>query len=119
MAADGSAGVVYTFRFTYGNGDFYEGFGYADAATGFATGTQFDAVDQNGLTGTYQITSIEAQGGDDQAPDGTVVITNYFDAETGSSLSASGSGVGGLGSEAGHVFDQNGALVSSFNSGQA
>ncbi|MBF0375809.1 MAG: hypothetical protein HQL39_20670, partial [Alphaproteobacteria bacterium] len=81
-------------------------------------GTQFETVDENGQTGTYRITSVEPQGAE-PGPSGLVVVTSYFDAETGSPLSASGSGTGGLGSEAGHVFDQNGALVSSFNSGQA
>ncbi|MBF0375293.1 MAG: hypothetical protein HQL39_18000, partial [Alphaproteobacteria bacterium] len=114
QAGDGEP-VVFTFTHEYTSGDFYEGFGYADQASGFAPGAEVQTVDENGQISTYRITSVEPQGAE-PGPAGFVVITNYFDAETASSLPASGSGSGGLGSEAGHVFDQSGAFVGSFNS---
>ncbi len=72
----------YTFKYTYGNNDKYTGTVYAGEDKGYSTGNTWTKVDENGQTGTYEIT--------DRLPGsaayfdklGEVYVDNYFDAES-------------------------------------
>lgn len=102
------AAQLYSFKFTYGNGDFYSGYGFADRGA-YTLGQSWNAADENGQTGTYSIVEIAdlQPGAQDK---NKVTVYYYYDAETQASYypqSASGDywfGFDGLGSERGFVF---------------
>lgn len=115
---NGISDVYYTFTYTYGNGDFYSGYGYADATFGYAPGQVFfpyyDETYYEGYnTGFYQITSTYDYGIDYGAQN-QVYVTDYFDADTASYASYLydysftvnyGYGAAGLGSEIGYAYN--------------
>ena len=83
VKADGHEEVsnAYSFKFTYGNGDYYTGLVYAPPWEGYHLGYTRTTTDENGLTGTYAITGVDGTRGTDWA--GLVFVDNYYDAETG------------------------------------
>ncbi|NLQ06748.1 hypothetical protein FLX35_01030 [Cylindrospermopsis raciborskii LB2897] len=104
---------LYYFTYTYGNGDSYQGWGYADANT-YQSG-QVIPVENNelGLPGQYVIDSVW----DSYGAVGRVEITSYNDGADGngsapggvygSAYYVSGSGYEGLGTESGYAYDYN------------
>jgi len=74
----------YTFTFTYGNGDYYQGHGYAEIGT-YSNGGNWTVDDENGATGTYNIDSLvlQAQPATDK---GKVYVDHYYDFETNRTL---------------------------------
>ncbi|WP_240865916.1 S8 family serine peptidase, partial [Cylindrospermopsis raciborskii] len=110
---------LYYFTYTYGNGDSYQGWGYANANTYqsgqviAATEVRSSNLNEVGLAGQYVIDSVwESYGLVDQ-----VTINSYYDGADGnntdpggsygSAYYVSGSGYGGLGSESGSAYDYN------------
>ncbi|MFZ5447842.1 MAG: DNRLRE domain-containing protein [Thermodesulfobacteriota bacterium] len=72
--------VAYAFQFTYGNGDYYTGTVYAAPEYGYSINYTQTLVDENNLTGTYEITGTAASGGNFV---GQVYVTSYYDSESG------------------------------------
>lgn len=118
-ASAGTNDVYYTFTYTYGNGDYYQGQGYADASQGYYAGQYiypiYDETYYQGYnSGYYYIASVSDQG-KDMGLQNQVYVTQYYDAETAQFASyirdyytgtyGYGSGYSGLGSELGYAYD--------------
>jgi len=97
----------YTFKYSYGNGDYYTGYGYSQAGTYKNGQDLFDAVvNETGFKGEYKITSI--QDSINTANVNQVFVNYYYDSERKASCKpASGFGGNGLGSELGYLFPQD------------
>ena len=109
----------YTFTYTYGNGDSYSGYGYADQGTYVAGQVLSDYYNETGNYGYYTI---------DSASDGTysgnnhyVYVNSYTDGDTGygSAYYVSGNGYSGLGSESGSAYNYSWVADSFSNSNEA
>ncbi|HBL62659.1 MAG TPA: hypothetical protein DDZ80_31050, partial [Cyanobacteria bacterium UBA8803] len=71
---------LYTFTYTYGNGDLYSGYGFANSGT-FATGQTFSPyANQLGLNGFYTITGVLTNYGS-SSDVGLVYVSDYFDGD--------------------------------------
>jgi pimeloyl-ACP methyl ester carboxylesterase len=71
----------YSFRYNYGNGDYYDGFVYAEKYT-YQVGTTFDPNPNNneaGFNGKYSINAVEITGKNYDL--GKVYVTNYYDGD--------------------------------------
>lgn len=77
-----SYSVPYSFKYTYGNGDFYTGTVYAATRRGYFPGKSWTTKDENGLTGRYTI--IDAGNAADSYASrlGQVYVDSYYDAES-------------------------------------
>ena len=109
---------LYNFTYYYGNGDYYQGYGYAQDgqySIGRLADPSLDSVaNELGSDGYYEIDSI--QNGT-YGVEGQVVVTSYYDGADGNgeefggaygfAYQASGYGYEGLGSESGYAYDQN------------
>ncbi|MFM8332888.1 MAG: hypothetical protein ACKN9T_14485, partial [Candidatus Methylumidiphilus sp.] len=106
----------YNFKFTYGNGDYYQGYGYANIGT-YANNQTWTVVDENGQTGSYTITNayLQAHAATDK---GKVYVNQYYDSESGQSFSpdyaydpltysSAPNGTANLGSEHGTIQGNN------------
>ena len=98
---------LFTFTYYYGNGDYYTGQGYAEAGTYVAGQLLTGYANETGYEGSYTINSVEDSG---YGPgfNNYVYFTSYYDGDTGygsaDSVSISGYGSSGLGSESGTVY---------------
>ena len=72
--------ALYQFKFTYGNGDYYTGAVYASQDYGYFKGWKQQTVDENRLTGLYEITGMSYI--EDPSKYGQVNLTRYYDAES-------------------------------------
>ncbi len=110
---------AYVFTFSYGNGDYYTGTMYADPVMGYSVGGTQTTTDENGQTGTYEITGTIT--GVDAGGSGQVLISSYYDAESGKSFTPLGNGgvLGAdyLGSEHGYII-KDGVSEYYFGEGQ-
>lgn len=120
VASAATNDVLYTFYYVYGNGDYYAGYGYADANQGYYAGQYITPVYDETYyyegynPGYYYIATVADTGADYNAQN-QVYVTQYFDAETYSFASylqdyytgnyGYGSGYYGLGSELGYAYD--------------
>jgi len=95
----------YTFTYTYGNGDSYSGYGYADQGTYVAGQVLSGYYNETGNYGYYTIDS--ASDGSYYGSNHSVYVTSYTDGDTGygSAYYVSGSGNSGLGSESGTAYN--------------
>ena len=124
----GGSKTLYYFTYNYGNGDSYSGYGIAkDSNSIYAAGITSNSVENSTTTtngtvnsgnGAYSITGtlLGATG-----IEGDVVITSYFDGDTGAGFAGTvyGGGKTGLGSEAGDAFLASGeSYDSSFTPNQ-
>lgn len=93
----------YTFKYSYGNGDYYTGYGYSTTDR-YRTGQQITSnLDSSGYSGSYQITSAVNHTGSTQNLD-KLWVQSYYDSERSDSYPPfSGYGSSGLGSESGYV----------------
>jgi hypothetical protein len=92
----------YTFTYYYGNGDYYSGYGYAASGTYTSGQVLSPYSNETGFDGQYVIDFVDGgyYGYIDQ-----VVVTSYFDSDTGYGLAtAYGNGSTGLGSEVGTAY---------------
>jgi hypothetical protein len=97
----------YTFKYSYGNGDYYTGYGYSQAETYKDGQDLFDPiVNETGFKGGYKITSV--QNSINTKPINQVFVDYYYDSERMSDYKPSGFGNSGLGSESGYLFSQDG-----------
>lgn len=118
-ASAGTNDVLYTYYYFYGNGDYYQGYGYADASQGYYAGQYFSPVydetySQGYNPGSYYIATVQDYGVDYGAQN-QVYVTQYYDAETAQFASyiqdyytgtyGYGSGYSGLGSELGYAYN--------------
>ncbi|MDX2215683.1 MAG: C2 family cysteine protease [Oculatellaceae cyanobacterium bins.114] len=109
----------YTFKYSYGNGDYYTGYGYAANGT-YASGQWLydNAPNETGNYGFYQITSLDTlsnSSGIDTV--NTVWVTNYYNSEDSTHYTPSNStGTNGLGSESGYLISSD---ASSYFRGRA
>jgi hypothetical protein len=106
--ADLVTGRINAFRFTYANGDYYTGTMYADPATlTYYHGYTQTALDENGELGAYEITAVTPGTAKDAKNYGKVLVSVYFDAESGNTYkTTSGAkpvGTDYLGSEMGYI----------------
>ena len=102
-----SGNQYYTFKYSYGNGDYYTGYGYAPAST-YQQGQNVlnDGANETGFKGYYQIISV--QNSVDVAKTNQVFVNYYYDVERKASYKPySGSGNSGLGSELGYLAPQD------------
>ena len=101
----GGQSQIYYFTYNYGNGDFYQGYGYAAAGT-YTLGQQITSNSPN-ETGEIGFYSIDAVYADSTGSVGSVIVNYYYDADTGygPAISAYGYGYGGLGTESGYAYD--------------
>lgn len=100
--ADGNSLGAYEFRFTFGSGDYYTGTVFAELFYGYSVGQAWTTRDENGQVGAYQITGVTY--GNDASKYGQVLLTSYYDAESGKTftpMNAGGSRY--LGSESGYI----------------
>jgi hypothetical protein len=79
----GNAAQPYDYTSMSGNGDSYPGTVYAASGQGYYPGLTWSTLDENGLTGTYQITGVEPGSSDYDAKIGQVFIASYHEAATG------------------------------------
>ena len=102
-----SSGQYYTFKYSYGNGDYYTGYGYARPSTYQQGQNLSDAVaNETGLKGNYQILSVKNNVGAANA--NKVFVNYYYNVERKSGYKPySGSGSSGLGSELGYLDAQD------------
>ncbi|MBF0375810.1 MAG: hypothetical protein HQL39_20675, partial [Alphaproteobacteria bacterium] len=108
--------------YSYGNGDFYQGYGFVDASQGFAVGdlSVESGPNSTGQLGRWEITGVEDTGVDFNLQD-QVQVTAYFDAESGKFAERLlAGGMDGLGSEGGLIHwhaesSPRGIAVSAFD----
>jgi hypothetical protein len=94
----------YTFKYSYGNGDYYTGHGYSTTDR-YRSGQQITPsnLDSPGYSGSYQITSAVNYTGTTQNVD-KLWVNSYYNSERNDSYPPfSGYGSSGLGSESGYV----------------
>ncbi len=82
--AEADVSVIYSFNYTFGNGDYYTGTVYAKPTYGYyyKSSTDFYSFkkkDENDQLGVYVITGIK--GYYDHSNDGKVIINQYFNSE--------------------------------------
>ncbi len=98
---------AYTFKFTYGDGDYYTGTVYASPDYGYATGYTKTITDENGQTDTYTITGVSTTVYD-ASKAGQVYVTSYYDKGSGNTYTpvSNGTAVGTsyLGSEHDYII---------------
>lgn len=75
---------IYSFSYTFGNGDYYTGTVYAKPTYGYYYKSSTDyyktqLIDENGQMGTYKITGMK--GYYDHSMDGKVIINQYYNSE--------------------------------------
>ena len=101
--ADEGSPQSYKFKYSYGNGDYYTGYGYAQSSTYKQGQILSDAVaNETGFKGNYKILSV--QNNVRAANINTVFVDYYYDTERKSGYKPySGSGTNGLGSELGYL----------------
>lgn len=117
-AVSGNNDLYYTYTYYYGNGDFYSGYGYVDAITGYYTGQvlspSYNETYYEGYNPGYYYINSTYDYGVDNGVQNQVYVTGYYDAETASyasylydsSLSYGyGTGSSGLGSEVGYAYN--------------
>ncbi len=79
---EADAGDTYTFRYTYGNGDYYEGKVYRDPLSAvYYPGQKINVVNELGKTGYYEIKGV-SYSGVDSTQYGQVFLTKYYDGDT-------------------------------------
>ena len=97
---------AYNFKFTYGDGDFYQGMVYAAWDKGYSNGYTQTVTDENGLAGKYEITTV-AFGVPSSSINGRVYVTNYYDAQSNrfyDVVNGKATGLDHLGSESGYII---------------
>jgi hypothetical protein len=94
--------VAYTFTYNYGDGEYYKGYGYTQSGENFYTGQVINQSSPNetGYTGYYVIDSARPTSLTNYA--GQVVVTEYYDKDTGFTADMDSSG-----GEAGHLHDNS------------
>ena len=116
---EADVGDKYTFKYTYGNGDYYEGYVYRTPGYVYYPGYKVTKKNELGLTSYYQILSMGYTG--ETTNYGKVYVTKYYDGDqTKKSYNPlnylSSLGVNFLGSEAGYILSQH--AVRSFGKGR-
>ncbi|MFN9630408.1 MAG: Calx-beta domain-containing protein [Cyanobacteriota bacterium] len=107
---------IFVFTYYYGDGDFYTGYGYADANT-YAAGDVIGYFANDTSNLGYYVIEYAYDPGYYSYSDGYIVIDSYYDASTdvdgvgmgrnGYATYVYGSGYYGLGSEAGDAYDES------------
>ncbi len=103
------SGKVYTFKFTYADGDYYTGTVYADPTTSpYFMSYSREVADAHGAqVGTYEITGVADGTAKDSKQIGKVFVSGYHDAQSGRDYTPVGAnkalGSKGLGSESGYI----------------
>jgi len=98
----------YTFKYSYGNGDYYTGYGYSTSDR-YRTGQQITAsnLDSSSYRGSYEITSAVNHTGTTQNLN-KLWVNSYYDSENNDKYPPfSGYGNSGLGSESGYIKQSN------------
>jgi hypothetical protein len=72
----------YTFRYYYGNGDYYTGVVYASPTYGYYTGWKKTMTNETANTGYYEIISMDYLGINSSSYGKVFVGTTYFDSDT-------------------------------------
>ena len=100
------AAYAYTFKLTYGDGDYYTGTVYAAPEYGYSTSYTKTTTDEKGHTDTYTITGVTT--GYNVSKAGQVYVTSYYDAGSGKTYTpvSNGTAVGSsyLGSEHDYII---------------
>ncbi len=99
---------AYSYKLTYGDGDYYTGTVYAAPEYGYFNGYTKTTTDENGQSGTYTINQVTTGFGVSLA--GQVFVTSYSDKESGKSYTPLGS-TGSLGSS--YLASESGYLIKS------
>ena len=103
---EADVGDQYTFRYVYGNGDWYSGLVYRTPGVGYYPGRIIDKKNELGLTGYYELLSMTYTG--DTAKYNQVYVNTYHDGETNQNftpINAAGPlGTALLASEAGYII---------------
>ncbi len=104
---EADVGDTYNFRYTYGNGDYYDGSIYAGPSYGYYKGWKSTKQNKTGKTGTYEITGVSYTGVT-ISQYGQVLVNTYYDGDMSKKpyqpLNATGPlGTAYLGSEAGYI----------------
>ncbi|MBD2004348.1 MULTISPECIES: matrixin family metalloprotease [Cyanophyceae] len=98
----------YTFKYTYGNGDYYTGSGYT--SYGRYSQNQYindTSANETGYYGSYQITGVTNYAGSPPQLN-QVFVGSYYNTENSTSYTPSyGYGSSGLGSESGYLLSGN------------
>ncbi|MBD1927212.1 hypothetical protein H6F74_13285 [Trichocoleus sp. FACHB-90] len=98
----------YTFKYTYGNGDYYTGSGYSSYRR--YSQNQYindSSVNETGNYGSYQITGVTNYNGSTSQLN-QVFVSSYYNTENSTNYTPySGYGTTGLGSEYGYLFSGN------------
>ena len=102
-----SSSQYYKFKYSYGNGDYYTGYGYTQNDVYESGQTLFYPVtNETGLKGHYEITS--AKNNVKAGRTNQVFVNYYYDSERKSGYKPySGFGLDGLGSESGYLDPQD------------
>ena len=81
---EADVGDKYKFRYTYGNGDYYEGYVYRMPGYVYYPGYKFTKKNELGLTGTYEILSMTYTGDTAKYHSGygEVYVNTYHDGES-------------------------------------
>ena len=101
-------GDKYTFRYTYGNGDYYDGFVYRAPGEVYYPGYKLAKLNETEKTGYYEIGTMSYTG--ETAKYGQVYVTTYTDGDRTTPKTvtplkaASPLGTKNLGSEAGYII---------------
>ncbi len=77
---EADVGDRYLFRYTYGNGDYYEGTVYRAPGVGYYPGRLIEKKNETGKTGYYEILSMTYTG--DKTKYNQVFVDTYHDGET-------------------------------------
>jgi hypothetical protein len=97
----------YSYKYTFTNGDYYQGVVYAQRDYGYDIGYSKNITDEHGLPGNYLITDIVASE-NNLSKDGQVFVSTYYDAESKKTYaplnSASVAGSQHLQSESGYII---------------
>ncbi|OKH44624.1 hypothetical protein NIES2101_28185 [Calothrix sp. HK-06] len=99
----------YTFTYSYGNGDSYTGYGYAESNKYTTNQYIYDtSSNETGYKGNYQINSVTNYTGATSLIN-QVYVSSYYDGDSSKKYytPASGSGSSGLGSEYGYLVSNN------------
>jgi hypothetical protein len=109
---EADAGDTYTFRYTYGNGDYYEGRVQDDLwSTRYYPGKAWTKRNETGRTGAYKITGLSYKGVA-ATEYGKVYLSSYYDGDASQTLFrplgyTTFKGDAYLGSEAGYIIKLN------------
>lgn len=94
--------LYFKFKFSYQEGDYYNGYGYMDPTKYYLNQTISKMAE--GGWGAYLITEIRKTTAYDPSKAGQIWVTQYYDAESNALLTVNGTGTNYLGSESGYLY---------------